>query len=381
MKFQIKKVGGFLMIALVSAVLFVVQPFSPQNHKAPEGDPTYYAEITNVSESVVMEDSENTKKLNHWEMEITSGKEKGKTIKVDDDGTFLKGEKQLKAGDSLIVAKNDQGDFYVKDLVRSKTIYLLFGLFIVVVLAVTGWQGVGSLLGMAFSFLVLFKLVLPGILVGQSPLMMAIFGAMLIIPGTFFLSHGFTRKTSVAILGTLIALVATGLLAVLFAKLSVLSGLSVEEASFLQEETKKVVDFRGLLLAGMVISVLGIMDDITISQSSIVQQLLNAKKKISFYELYKRAMHVGRDHIASMVNTLVLVYAGASLALLLLFIDYNQSFLELINYEFMAQEIVQTLIGSIGLILAVPLTTLMACAFLRSGEVDEKEHSGCGHVH
>ncbi len=381
MEVKIRKMGGFILIGVLSVVFFIFQPFSVVDHKSPEIDPTYHAKVVKFDKSLVMDDNGETNTVIHLEMQVTSGEEKGKAIKVDDDGTFLSGQKEFMVGDEILVSKNDQGGFYLKELVRNKVIYFLFGLFVVIVLAVTGWQGLGSLLGMGFSFLVLFRIVLPGILVGQNPLLMAIIGASLIIPATFSLSHGFTRKTVVAILGTLVALVATGLLAAFFAKMAVLSGLSVEETSYLQVETKKVVDFRGLLLAGMIISVLGIMDDITISQSSIVQQLLNAKKEISFYELYKRAMHVGRDHIASMVNTLVLVYAGASLALLLLFIDYNQSFLEVINYEFMAQEIVQTLVGSIGLILAVPLTTFIACLMLKPNEGGEKEHSGCGHIH
>lgn len=381
MKIGIKKIGGFALITLVSALLLVVSPFSDENKKVSGVDPTYFAEVVKVSESVVMKDSENTEKFKNLDLKILNSDSKGKQIELKDDGTFFQGKKKFEAGDQVIVGKNNQGEFYIKDLVRSKVIYLLFGIFIFVVLAVTGWQGIGSILGMLFSFLVLFRLVLPGILVGQDPLLMAISGALLIIPGTFFLSHGFSRKTSVAVVGTLITLIVTGLLSLLFAKLAVLSGLAAEETSYLNEGTKKIVDFRGLLLAGMIISVLGIMDDITISQSSMVQQLINAKKKISFYELYRRAMHVGRDHIASMVNTLVLVYAGASLALLLLFIDYSQSFIEVINYEFMAQEIIQTLLGSIGLILAVPLTTLMACWFLKPTEEDFKEHNSCGHVH
>ena len=122
---------------------------------------------------------------------------------------------------------------------------------------------------------------------------------------------------------------------------------------------------KGLLLAGIIIGVLGILNDITISQAAVVNELVKATEKPKPMELYKRAMNVGKDHIASMVNTLVLAYAGVSLPLLLIFINNDHSFLEIINYEFIAEEIIRTLIGSIGLIMAVPITTLIAVYLIK----------------
>jgi uncharacterized membrane protein len=149
-----------------------------------------------------------------------------------------------------------------------------------------------------------------------------------------------------------------------FVKFGHLTGLSSEEASFLKLETVQQIDFKGLLLAGMMIGLLGVLDDITIAQAAVVQQLLDTNKKFSVFELYRRAMNVGRDHIASMVNTLVLVYAGASLPLLLLFLDFSQPLTQVMNYEFLAEEIIKTLLGSIALIMAVPITTLLASFIL-----------------
>ncbi len=218
---------------------------------------------------------------------------------------------------------------------------------------------------MIFSFFVLFRLVLPLILLGYNPVWSAIGGCVLIIPATFYLSHGVKHKTTVAILGTLVTLILTGVLAYIFAHLGNLSGLSDEAASFLKADTGDRIDFQGLLLAGILISMLGVLDDISVSQASVVQELEGAKKNISFVELYRRTMNVGKDHIASMVNTLVLVYAGASIPLLLLFIDHSHTFWEVLNYEFVAKEIIQTLVGSIGLILTVPVTTFIACIWHR----------------
>ena len=146
----------------------------------------------------------------------------------------------------------------------------------------------------------------------------------------------------------------------IFVEAAKLTGFASEEAGFLQVAKQGAMNMKGLLLAGIIIGVLGVLDDITISQSAIVFQLKEANEKLKFNELYKRAMNVGQDHISSMVNTLVLVYTGAALPLLLLFIDNPHPFSEIVNYEIIADEIVRTLVGSIGLILAVPITTVIA---------------------
>ena len=237
---------------------------------------------------------------------------------------------------------------------------LLLILFVVSTIAVAKWRGILSLIGMGVSFLVIFSFILPKILSGSNPVEIAILGSLIIIPVSFFLSHGFNKKTIVAIAGTLIALIITGVLANVFVEAAKLTGFASEEAGFLQVARQGTVNIKGLLLAGIIIGVLGVLDDITISQSAIVFQLKKANEKLKFNELYKRAMNIGRDHISSMINTLVLVYTGAALPLLLLFIDNPHPFSEIANYEIIADEIVRTLVGSIGLILAVPITTVIA---------------------
>ncbi len=139
-----------------------------------------------------------------------------------------------------------------------------------------------------------------------------------------------------------------------------LTGYASEEASFLQVSRQGSFNVRGLLLAGIIIGALGILDDITISQAAVVSSLKQASSKIKADELFAKAMDVGKDHISSMINTLILVYAGASLPLMLLFVDNPHPFSEIINYEIIADEVVRTLVGSIGLVLAVPITTLIA---------------------
>jgi len=298
------------------------------------------------------------------ELEVTKGSLKGKSIVVE-SGTILSANlPKYKTGDKVIVSfsKDFEGNdvFYITDFVRRSSLVWLFLIFTVLTVAVARWRGLLSLLGMAISFVVIFLFILPRILAGSNPVEIAILGSLIIIPVTFFLSHGYNKKTIVAIVGTLFALVFTGILAGVFVKASKLTGFASEEAGFLQASGGGVVNIKGLLLAGIIIGVLGVLDDITISQSAIVFQLKAANPKIKFEELYKRAMDVGQDHISSMVNTLILVYTGAALPLLLLFIDNSHPFSEVINYEIVADEIIRTLVGSIGLVLAVPITTLLA---------------------
>lgn len=309
--------------------------------------------------------------------------EDGRSIEVVNDETLSASPRQFEPGDKVLLSRFQEDDgrygYYIADYLRNGALIWLFALFVVVVLVVTKWQGLGSLVGMAMSFVVLFKVILPLILGGFDPVWAAIIGSILIIPATFYFSHGFNRKTSVAVVSTFITLLVTGFLAKVFADLGNLTGLSSEEVSYLKLETKDLVDFKGLVLAGMIIGVMGILDDITISQSSVVRQLKSVKDKIKFRELFSRSMTVGRDHIASMVNTLVLVYTGASIPLLLLFLDHSQRFGDVINLEFVAVEVIQTLVGSIGLILAVPISTLLACLAVGKAKQGEKEEVHCHH--
>ncbi|MBU1000381.1 YibE/F family protein [Patescibacteria group bacterium] len=298
------------------------------------------------------------------EILVAKGSLKDKKITIENGNLLVSNLQKYKVGDELIInySKDFEGNdnFFITDYVRRSALFWLFIIFVIMAVAIGRWQGMTSLVGMGISFLVIFKFILPRISAGSDPVQVVILGSLMIIPATFLLSHGINKKTGIAITGTLISLVITGILANIFVEASKLTGFASEEAGFLQEYQPGLVNIKGLLLAGIIIGVLGILDDVTISQSAIVQQLKIANPKLKAGELYKKAMALGKDHIASMVNTLVLVYTGAALPLLLLFIDNSRSFSEIVNYEIIADEIVRTLVGSIGLILAVPITTLIA---------------------
>jgi uncharacterized membrane protein len=250
--------------------------------------------------------------------------------------------------------------------VRRDGLIYLFALFVFLAILVGGIWGATSLLGMVFSFFIIFKFILPQILLGKDAILIAIVGSAMIIPVTFSLSHGFKTKTFIAGVGTVFALIITGIVATIAVNLARLSGFGSEEAGFLQSQFGNLLNIKGLLLAGMIISSLGVLDDITISQASVVAELKDANKKYKFADLFKRSMNVGRDHIASLINTLVLVYAGASLPLLLLFVNNPLPFESIVNHEMIAEEIVRTLVGSIGLILAVPITSLLASYYYKN---------------
>ena len=303
------------------------------------------------------------------EVIITKGEIKGKTIKIDSQILEQSKKESYKAGDELLIisTKDALGKefYYIADKIRRPSLYILFGIFILLALVMGRKQGALSLLAMAASFLVIFTYILPQIIMGQNPVLTAIIGATIIIPITFILSHGLNAKTVISIISTITALVVTGVLSYVFVHFSSLSGTASEESTFLVAEIGKNINLQGILLAGIIIASLGVLDDVTIAQASLVQELKRANEKLMFKDLFKRGMNVGRDHIASVINTLVLVYTGASLPLLLLFTYSNKSFSEVINYEIIASEIVKMLVGSIGLILAVPITTIIAAYFFQ----------------
>lgn len=305
-----------------------------------------------------------------YSIEIFEGSLKDQTIEYVHNSELSDKDIEYKEGDKVVVSYNEiEGEgpvFMITDYWRVSSLNFLLVLFLVLAIIIAGKKAIYSFAGMLLSFVVIFSLILPGILKGQDPVLIAILGSLLIIPITFYLSHGFNKKTTVAVLGTVVALVVTGLLSYLFVELAHLNGYASEEVMFLGGESFNI---KGILLAGFIIGALGVLDDITISQSAIVFELADVNKDMGFLELFLRSMRIGKDHIASMINTLVLVYAGAALPLLLLFVSDNRDALEILNMEMMATEVVRTLVGSIGLILAVPVTTVIAAGLLRKKTV------------
>jgi uncharacterized membrane protein len=293
-------------------------------------------------------------------VEITTGKDKGRTFVeiVQPDAP-----RQLKEGQGVVVAYAPDAprdlQYSVSDVNRDFPMALLAGIFALVVVLVGRMRGVMALIALALSFAVLTLFILPAILQGSNPLIVAVVGASAIMLMALYMCHGLTARTSVAVLGTLISLLLIGLLGSVFIGWASLSG-NTDDNTGLIHGLYPDIDMSGLLLAGVIIGSLGVLDDVTVTQTSAVWELHQADPAMGPRGLYKAGIRIGRDHIASVVNTLVLAYAGASLPLLLLFSIAESSVGTVATSELVAEEIVRTLIGSIGLVASVPVTTALA---------------------
>jgi uncharacterized membrane protein len=290
---------------------------------------------------------------------------------LDDTGeeisfiTFAEVEGMYRPGQRVVLALSDAEDpdraFYVVDVRRERPIALLVGLFALCVIALGRWQGVRALLGLAVTVVVIVFFLVPSVLAGRPPVAVALVGAGLILLATMYLAHGYSAKTTVAIVGTAAALLVTALLAEVFTWATSVTGVMDHDTRLLSF-TVGDINIRGLLLAGIIIGGLGVLDDVTMIQSSTVFQVRRASRQPRLRDLFSAGMAVGRDHVAATVNTLFLAYVGAALPLILLFSTYPAAFTEVLSLEIVAVEVVRTFVGSIGLIAAVPVTTALAAA-------------------
>ncbi|MEU0136763.1 YibE/F family protein [Streptomyces sp. NPDC006296] len=293
-------------------------------------------------------------------VEVTSGKDRGRTFVevVQPDST-----RQLHEGQGVVVAYAPDAprdlQYSVTDVDRTLPMALLAGIFAVAVVVVGRMRGLMALIALAVSFGVLTLFILPAILQGSNPLVVAVIGASAIMLIALYACHGLTARTSVAVIGTLISLLLIGLLGSLFIGWAGLTG-NTDDNTGLIHGLYPEIDMSGLLLAGVIIGSLGVLDDVTVTQTSAVWELHQADPAMGVRRLYRAGIRIGRDHIASVVNTLVLAYAGAALPLLLLFSIAQSSVGTVANSELVAEEIVRTLVGSIGLVASVPVTTALA---------------------
>lgn len=258
--------------------------------------------------------------------------------------------------------------FYVSEFVRTRYLYILFAIFVLIVLLVGKFKGFKSLLSLFLSFVVIIKFILPQILNGRDPFLVSLFGGLVILAIIIYLTEGFKKKSHIAILSVLISLSATLVLSIIFTKLTKLSGLAQEESAFLIGVGNVEINFQGLLLAGFIIGAMGVLDDIIVGQIEAVEQIREANPNLSTKRIFQSAYKIGNTHLGAIVNTLFLTYAGAALPLLLLFVINQGSgltFDRLINTEMVSTEIVRTLVGSIGVVLSMPIATFIASIKLK----------------
>ncbi|MFJ8008903.1 YibE/F family protein [Streptomyces fagopyri] len=291
---------------------------------------------------------------------VDTGKDKGRTFTeiVQPDQS-----RQLHQGEKVVVAYEPSApkdlQYSVTDVNRKFPMALLAGIFALAVVVVGRLRGLMALIALAVSFLILTLFILPAILEGANPLVVAVVGASAIMLIALYMCHGLSARTSVAVLGTLLSLVLIGVLGSGFIGWAALTG-NTDDNTGLIHGLYPSIDMSGLLLAGVIIGSLGVLDDVTVTQTSAVWELHEANPTMGWRGLYRAGIRIGRDHIASVVNTLVLAYAGAALPLLLLFSIAQSSVGAVANSELVAEEIVRTLVGSIGLVASVPVTTALA---------------------
>lgn len=295
-------------------------------------------------------------------------------------------EGMYRAGQRVLLASAQGGEdpddraYSIVDVRRERPVALLVALFAAAVVALGRWQGLRALLGLVVTFGIIVGFLVPAILGGRDPVAVALVAAALVLLATMYLSHGLNAKTTVAIVGTAVALVITAGLAVAFTWASSVTGVMDEDVRLLSALIGGV-DVRGLLLAGIIIGGLGVLDDVTMTQSATVFQVHRASAAPTFGGLFRAGMSVGRDHLAAAVNTLFLAYAGAALPLLLLFATNPAQLGRILSLEVVTIEIVRTFVGSIGLVSAVPVTTALAALLaLRESDLAAEAAVG-GHEH
>ena len=309
-------------------------------------------------------------------VELKSGERKGEVA------TIINEVVRLKVGDKIfvnrVVAIDGRETVTYADFERRPILAVVFIAFVAMLLFFSRWQGVRALLSLAVSIAAILFILVPALLAGYDATLTTIGIAAVILAVALFGTHGINPRSVIAFLGTYGAVLITGLVAYPSVYLMRLTGFGNDAAVYLNFATNGQLDLAGLLLGGIIIGILGALDDVSITQVSVVEELKGANPNFTFSDLYKRASVVGRNHIGSMVNTLALAYAAVSLPLILLYAKTENSWLVILNQEVVAGELLRIIIGSMGLILAVPATTAAAAWYFQDKVVD---NHGDGHGH
>ena len=325
--------------------------------------------ITNEGEQIGLDGIKTF--LQSYTLKALDGKWKNKEITISNSEFNTISLVAFKVGDVLLVAHTvgEQGEdqFYVVDYVRETGMYFLAFLFVGMVILIGRMKGVKALISLAISFAVIVWFILPQIIHGADPVLISVIGGIIITVLSLYITYGFKYFTHIGAISMGISLVFTVTITQIFTEWTKLTGNVDEQAALLTQMLGSNFNLKGLLLAAFIIGAIGVLDDVVINQISLIEELHRADKTMTWQKLFQRGLKVGVDHISAIVNTLFLAYVGASLPLLLLFsadtmtkYDYST----IINLEVIATEIVRTLTGSLGLIAAVPISTLIAAIFI-----------------
>jgi uncharacterized membrane protein len=363
-------------------VLAVVMPFGASAQEVhQEFQETVKAEVIEILEQFERDimGTGATTIVQEMRILLKQGERAGEVVRLDNDLVVLS------VGDKIFVNRLlsiDGTEYYIfKDVERRGPLLFLVAIFVGLVVWLSGMQGVRAVLSLALSIGAILFLLIPALLAGYSPALTSLGIAGVILSVTLFFTHGFKPRVFITFLGTFGAVFATCVIAWVWVEWMRFTGFSDDASVYLNFATRGTLDLTGLLLGGIIIGLLGVLDDVSITQASVVQELKGANPQFGFRDLYTRALRVGRDHVGSLVNTLALAYAGAALPLLLLLSYSESSMYSLMNQEVLAAEVLRIVVGSIGLVLAVPLTTAMAAWYFRNKCVDPNEDTGHSHGH
>jgi len=393
---NLARTGIFLVVA-IALYFYLFQPVDlPDISMSAFGSETRRARVVEIIEEGEIDLGGTLQKYQLARVELLEGEYGGIVMEMDyGRRQVLSSPIYLEPGDSILVTIGARPDgiltVYFVDFVRATPLIWLAAIFALAILLISRWKGFRSLLSMTFSLTVIIGYIIPRILSGEDPLRVSIIGSIILLGVTLYLTYGWTLKTHAAVVSMVLVLLFTGSLAAIFVTFTRLTGSGDENALFLLQMLNTQINLRGLLLGGMIIGALGVLDDLVTTQASAVFELHHANPSLGFGALFRSAMRIGQDHVAATVNTLVLAYAGASLPMLLMFTLGQGELGYLVNFEFVAEEIVRTLVGSLGLVSAVPLSTAIASLFaLRVDSLGRWEQvlgpagsgdGGHGHVH
>lgn len=356
-----KKLIAFFFLFLAVAI---IQPQAASAAQPGEAPVFEKAKVLSAETLSTVSEDEFTQRV---QATITTGEQKDTGITIDHFVSPKVQSSPVEADDTIVIVETNGPEgrtWYVVDHYRIPSMVFIFLFFVAVSFFFARKRAIYAVVGLALSIFILTMFVVPQIAQGSSPILIAVIGSGVILFFALFLAHGFNRKTAIALVGTLITVVVAAILSSLFVHFADLFGYGSEAASSLTFMNQKI-ELRGLLLAGIIIGTLGVLDDVTTSLVATVQELHEANPRMSARELYQRGTRVGREHIVSLINTLVLAYAGASLPLLLVFSNDMQPFWVTLNSQLVGEEIMRTLVGSIALVLAVPITTFLAARVIK----------------
>jgi uncharacterized membrane protein len=369
---------GFFFVILMLVLIApssVTKSLLISNQAAPttgtesyQPDKFYLAKVNRIIAAGTQPGVEGEQKYQVLELLLLNGPQAGKIVQLQNDIVSSPEEMQIvKEGEEIVVTEIEtaQGtEYYFSEKFRLPAVIVIAAAFFFLTFLLGGYKGITSILGLAFSLFVIVNVIVPRIIKGENPLLVSLVGSILIACVSLYLAHGFTKRTSVALASTLITIILATIIAILFVNAAQLFGVGSEEAIFLKVGRFPAISLQGLLLGGIIIGVLGVLDDVTTAQTATIDEISKANSELSFWQLYRSGLSVGHEHIASLVNTLVLAYTGSAMPLLLLFTT-NESIPAWVtlNTEPVVEEIIRTLVGSSSLILAVPISTLLAAYF------------------